>query len=103
MLERITRFLRDECGLETVEIAIVGGLVVTVGALAFTQIGDDSRTLLAALADALSAAASDPGGGGGGRPGCGIGPELALAVPLLTSLHRRRRRRRSRRSRRSAA
>jgi Flp pilus assembly pilin Flp len=93
MPERIARFLRDDCGLETVEIAIVGGLVVTVGALAFTQLGDDARTLLSALADALSAAASDPGGGGGGRPGCGIGPELALAVPLLTSLRRRRRRR----------
>ena len=29
---------------------------------------------------------------GGGTPGCGIGPELAAAVPLLAWLHRRRRR-----------
>jgi Flp pilus assembly pilin Flp len=95
MPKRMRRFLRDEIGLETVEWSIVGGLVVTVGALVLTQIGIDTRTALAALAEALSAAADDPGGGGGGRPGCGIGPELALAVPVLTWLHRRRRPRRS--------
>jgi hypothetical protein len=34
------------------------------------------------------------GGGGGGNPpppGCGIGPELAGALPVLAWLHRRRR------------
>jgi hypothetical protein len=30
--------------------------------------------------------------GGGGGTGCGIGPELAAALPLLAWLHRRRRR-----------
>jgi len=32
------------------------------------------------------------GGGGGGAPACGIGPELAAALPLIAWLHVRRRR-----------
>ena len=39
MLDSIKRFVRDESGLETVEWAIVGGLVVAVGAIVFTLIG----------------------------------------------------------------
>ena len=41
MVNAIKRFVRDESGLETVEWAIVGGLVVAVGAIVFTLIGDD--------------------------------------------------------------
>jgi len=46
MLSNIKRFVRDESGLETVEWAIVGGLVVAVGAIVFTLIGGDVKTSL---------------------------------------------------------
>ena len=46
MLNNIKRFVRDESGLETVEWAIVGGLVVAVGAVIFTLIGGDVKTSL---------------------------------------------------------
>lgn len=89
VLGRIKRFLREERGLEVVEVAVVAGLIVTVGALVLVRIGEDSHTLLQGLKDAVGAAAK-PGPGGGGSPGCGIGPELALAVPLLAWLRARR-------------
>lgn len=61
MLNAIKRFVRDESGLETVEWAIVGGLVVAAGALIFTLIGADVRTSLQTLqgitADAATPAA----------------------------------------------
>ncbi len=46
MVNAIKRFVRDESGLETVEWAIVGGLVVAVGAIVFTLIGTDVKTSL---------------------------------------------------------
>ena len=46
MVNAIKRFVRDESGLETVEWAIVGGLVVAAGALIFTLIGEDVETSL---------------------------------------------------------
>jgi len=46
MLNNFKRFVRDESGLETVEWAIVGGLVVAVGAVIFTLIGGDVKTSL---------------------------------------------------------
>ncbi len=46
MVNAIKRFVRDESGLETVEWAIVGGLVVAVGAIVFTLIGGDVKTSL---------------------------------------------------------
>jgi pilus assembly protein Flp/PilA len=49
MLNFIKRFVREESGLETVEWAIVGGLVVAVGAIVFTLIGGDVRTSLTNL------------------------------------------------------
>lgn len=49
MLRTITRFLRDESGLETVEWALVGGLVVAVGAAIFVLIGDDAQRGLQSL------------------------------------------------------
>ena len=62
MLNSIKRFVRDESGLETVEWAIVGGLVVAVGAIVFTLIGGDVQTSLENLqtvtADAATQSAS---------------------------------------------
>jgi Flp pilus assembly pilin Flp len=62
MLNAIKRFVRDESGLETVEWAIVGGLVVAVGAIVFTLIGGDVQTSLENMqtitADAATQSAS---------------------------------------------
>jgi Flp pilus assembly pilin Flp len=62
MLNAIKRFVREESGLETVEWAIVGGLVVAVGAIVFTLIGTDVETSLNNLqsvtADAATQSAS---------------------------------------------
>ena len=59
MLNAIKRFVREESGLETVEWAIVGGLVVAVGAIVFTAIGGDVKAALDSLqlvtADAAAA------------------------------------------------
>ena len=41
MLNAIKQFVMDESGLETVEWAIVGGIVVAVGAGLFLTIGQD--------------------------------------------------------------
>jgi pilus assembly protein Flp/PilA len=41
MLNQIKKFMLDESGLETVEWAIVGGVVVAVGAGLFLLIGTD--------------------------------------------------------------
>jgi len=62
MLNAIKRFVREDSGLETVEWAIVGGLVVAVGAIVFTLIGGDVQTSLenmqAITADAATQSAS---------------------------------------------
>ena len=59
MVNAIKRFVCDESGLETVEWAIVGGLVVAVGAIVFTAIGGDVKAALDSLqlvtADAAAA------------------------------------------------
>ena len=49
MLSSIKRFMKDESGLETVEWAIVGGIVVAVGAALFTTIGQDVSRGLTSL------------------------------------------------------
>ncbi len=41
MLNQFMRFVKDESGLETVEWAIVGGVIVAVGAALFVTIGQD--------------------------------------------------------------
>jgi pilus assembly protein Flp/PilA len=41
MLNQIKKFMLDESGLETVEWAIVGGVIVAVGAGLFISIGGD--------------------------------------------------------------
>lgn len=58
MLNAIKRFVRDESGLETVEWAIVGGLVVAVGAIIFVTIGGDVSTALGLLQTQTGLAAS---------------------------------------------
>jgi Flp pilus assembly pilin Flp len=61
MQSAIGRFLRDERGMEEVEIGIVAGLIVLIGALIFIQIGNDSETTLLSLEAATSAAANQTG------------------------------------------
>jgi Flp pilus assembly pilin Flp len=41
LLSAMKRFVLDESGLETVEWAIVGGLIAVVGGLIFITIGQD--------------------------------------------------------------
>ena len=41
MINAIKHFVLDESGLETVEWAIVGGVIVAVGAALFITIGQD--------------------------------------------------------------
>ena len=53
MLTAVKRFVLDESGLETVEWAIVGGLVVAIGAAVFTTIGTKSKAQLTALENVL--------------------------------------------------
>jgi pilus assembly protein Flp/PilA len=40
-MNMLKRFMLDESGLETVEWAIVGGVIVAVGAALFITIGQD--------------------------------------------------------------
>ena len=61
MFNAIKRFVRDESGLETVEWAIVGGLVVAVGAIVFTLIGTDVQTSLENLQTVTGDAATQSG------------------------------------------
>ena len=55
MLSAIRRFVSDETGLETVEWAIVGGIVVAVGAGIFITIGGDVLRGLTSLDTQTSA------------------------------------------------
>lgn len=57
MSKSIKSFLRDESGLETVEWAIVGGLVVAVGAFIFQAIGGNVSTALGQLQNVTGQAA----------------------------------------------
>jgi len=49
MLNQIKKFMLDESGLETVEWAIVGGVIVAVGAALFIAIGTDVKNGITAL------------------------------------------------------
>jgi Flp pilus assembly pilin Flp len=55
MLNVIKRFVLDESGLETVEWAIVGGVIVAVGAALFITIGQDALRGITALDTQTSA------------------------------------------------
>ena len=55
MLNQIWKFMLDESGLETVEWAIVGGVIVAVGAALFITIGADVLRGITALDTATSA------------------------------------------------
>ena len=61
MAAKVACFLRDERGLEEVELGIVAGLLVLIGALIFIQIGDDSETVLMSLQSATNAVANQAG------------------------------------------
>jgi len=59
MLNQIKKFMLDDSGLETVEWAIVGGIIVAVGAGFFFTIGIDVTRGVTALDAATS---NIPGG-----------------------------------------
>ncbi len=54
MLNQIKKFMLDDSGLETVEWAIVGGVIVAVGAALFLTIGADVQRGIGALDTATS-------------------------------------------------
>ena len=54
MLNQIKKFMLDESGLETVEWAIVGGVIVAVGAALFITIGQDVFNGITSLDNATS-------------------------------------------------
>lgn len=49
----VQRFLKDEEGTEVVEWALVGGLIVAVGATIFLNIGDLAKQYLTDIQTAL--------------------------------------------------
>ena len=63
MLNQIKKFMLDESGLETVEWAIVGGLIVLITAAVFGSIGEAAKAKLDGLLGAID------GTGGGGDTG----------------------------------
>jgi Flp pilus assembly pilin Flp len=54
VLNRIKGFMLDESGLETVEWAIVGGLIVAIGAGFFVLIGGHASVGFTSLQNATS-------------------------------------------------
>lgn len=56
----LKRFVLEEEGLETVEWAVVGTLVVIAAIIAFQNLGTNTNTAMQAIADQIP-----PGGGGG--------------------------------------
>ena len=58
MLNQIKKFMLDDSGLETVEWAIVGGIVVAAGAAIFVTIGGNVKTALGLLQGHTATAAT---------------------------------------------
>ena len=58
MLNQIKKFMLDDSGLENVEWAIVGGVIVAVGAALFITIGGNVKTVLTLLDTQVSTAAT---------------------------------------------
>jgi Flp pilus assembly pilin Flp len=56
----LKQFARDEQGLETVEWAVVGTLVVIAAIVAFTTLGTNTDAAMTNIANTIP-----PGGGGG--------------------------------------
>jgi hypothetical protein len=54
VLNQITGFMLDDTGLETVEWAIVGGLIVAIGASFFVLIGGHASVGFTSLQNATS-------------------------------------------------
>jgi len=54
MIDQIKGFVMDESGLETVEWAIVGGVIVAVGAAFFAVIGSHTSTGIMSLENATA-------------------------------------------------
>lgn len=57
LIAGVQRFLREEEGTETVEWALLAGLVVAIGAAVFTGIGTQAKTYLNDLLVALGGTA----------------------------------------------
>lgn len=57
----VRRLLRDESGLEEVEIGVVAAMLVVVGAIVFIAIGNDSELSLQALQKATELMAKQTG------------------------------------------
>ncbi|WP_111412473.1 Flp family type IVb pilin [Billgrantia lactosivorans] len=53
LMQGIERFWKEEEGTEVVEWALVGGLIVAVGAAIFASIGGEVKTVLGYLESAL--------------------------------------------------
>ncbi|MCE8028006.1 hypothetical protein HOP54_04775 [Halomonas daqingensis] len=53
LMQGVVRFWREEEGTEVVEWALVGGLIVAVGAAIFVLIGDEVVDKLGELLEAL--------------------------------------------------
>ena len=60
MLNQIKKFMLDESGLETVEWAIVGGLLVLVTAVVFGDIGTAASEKLGLLKDEVAGTGTAP-------------------------------------------
>lgn len=54
LMQGVVRFWREEEGTEVVEWALVGGLVVAVGATIFITIGERAAELLTELSEAIA-------------------------------------------------
>ncbi|AMD02290.1 Flp family type IVb pilin [Halomonas chromatireducens] len=64
LMKGIERFWREEEGTEVVEWALVGGLIVAVGAAIFVVIGEHTGDLLATVRDTLGTAVTEAGAEG---------------------------------------
>lgn len=54
LTNELERFLREEEGLEMVEYAVVGGLLVAVGAGAWTLLGTEVRDMINHMASFIT-------------------------------------------------
>lgn len=65
---RVSKFLRDEEGLTTVEYAIAGGMVGAGAIAAFNLLGIQVGRIVTEIKDALAGIVITPTGGAGGTP-----------------------------------